>query len=298
MGNAKLMNLKQTQDRKLMWFMRMQRLSASSIRWSGLPKYLDITWLEQCLTRSGSAIIVRDDVTGRFYVGQNASCGPLDIDGYPIYRSLIFRNGKQIWATSEESVIIYNNPLRTGDYWMYEIIADEMCNIDMAVRVNISTQKTMPIIPIKENQLLSAKNLMYEREMNEPYRFVDPNGLNVDAFARAMQFDNRKSFTADNMIAVQRELWNRALTIIGINNANVEKRERVNIAEANSNLDEIAIIRRDRLNSRDFACGQMKLLWNMDVSANYYSNLRVAEGGDGNGKVYDSGTDDSSAEMD
>ena len=195
MGKKEMWTARQASDRKLMWFLRMQRLASSAIKWDGLPPYLDIPYLEFLLTKNGSAIIVRDDVTGRYYLGQNASTGMIDIDGYPINRSLIFRNGQQIWATPEDSIIIYNNVLRTGDYWMYELIADEMCNIDMAVKININSQKTMPIIPVRETQVLSAKNLYYAMETNEPYKFVDPQGLDVAAFKEALQFDNRKSFT-------------------------------------------------------------------------------------------------------
>lgn len=278
--------LYQQEQRKNMWLVRILRLAQSSIRWEGLPDELDLVYLEMCLARNGSAIIVYDDITENYLCGQNASVGNLDLYGYPLNRSVIFRNGLQMWATPENSVIIYNNPMRTGDLWLYEQIADDMANIDMAIKVNVNSQKTTPIIPTKFTNLLTAENIYQQIDENMPYILIDPEGLDVVAFKEALTFDNRKSFTSDQLIAVQRELWNRCLTMIGINNENVLKRERVNIAEANSNLDEIAIMRRDRLNAREEACKKMEEVFGLTVNASYYSDLRVSQEGDGNGGVY------------
>lgn len=289
---------RQMAQRKNMWVMRMLRLARSAIQWEGLPDYLDITYLEQCLIRSGSAIIVYDEIADEYVVGGNSSVGLLDIYGYPINRSVIFRNGNKMNASVENSVIIWNTPTHDADLWMYNIIADDLCNIDMAVRTNVNTQKTMPIIPINQEQLLSAKNLMQDIAENQPYKFVDPMAMNVEAFKSALQFDNRKSFTADQLIEVERELWNRALTLIGINNTNVEKRERVNTFETNSNLDEILIMRRDKLNSREYACKKMKEKFGLDVSVKYYSDVMQTSGlerSGSNGGIYSAVTNDSPA---
>lgn len=285
--------IQKTIARKNMWLVRMMRLAASAIKWEGLPEYIDTGWMEYNLTKSGTCIVWKDSITGRYYAGQNASTGNLDIDGYPTMRSCIFRNGQQVFLEPSESVIIYNNVMRTSDYWIYELMADTLASMDMAIMVNVNSQRTMPIIPVKQEQVLSVKNLIQELEENSPYKFVDPTGLDIEAFKNALLFDNRKSFTADNIIKVQREYWNRCLTIIGINNANVEKAERVNIAEADSNMDEIATLRYDRIRQRDYACKEMKEIFGLDVRAEYVSNIRVRREGDGNGNIYSTGQDNS-----
>lgn len=287
----KLKLIVKTSDRLNMWTTRMMRLASSSVKWEGLPDTVDTVYLEYCLARSGRAIIVYEEELKQWFCGQDASVGSLDIYGYPTQRSVVFRNGKQLWYTPKTSVIIYNNSMRTGDYWYYRIFANDLANMDMAIRVNVNTQKTMPIIPTSQQQALSAENLMQDIDENVPWKLIDEQSMDVDKFRAALMFDNRKSFTADNLIAVQREYWNRCLTFIGINNTNVEKRERVNVFETNSNLDEIAIMRRDRLNSRERACKEMKRLWGLDVKANYYSDIRNGIGGDGNGEVYDTSQD-------
>lgn len=276
----------ETEDRIQIWITRIMEMASSAIGWKGLPGSVDEVYLEKLLTTNGSAIIVKDKELDKYLVGQNASTGQLDIYGYPTQRSVIFRNGVQAFYSIEDSVIIYNNVMRSGELWIYEIFANDLANIDMAVRVNINSQKTMPIIPSSLQQSLTAKNLYHDIEENQGYRIIDENSMDIEKFRSALQFDNRQSFTSDNMMVVQREIWNRVLTFVGINNPNVEKRERVNVQETNSNLQEVIAMRRNRINSRMRGCQLIREQWGLNVSAAYYGDL--SGGGEENGALYGS----------
>lgn len=275
------------------WTVRELRTAVSCVEWNGLPKSIDKVYLEQLLNRTGAAIIVYDDVLKEYLVGQNASVGPLDIYGYPMDRKAIFRNGAQANYTMDTSVIIYNNSMRQADLWIYQLIANRMADYDMAINVNMNTQKTMPIIPTTQSQKLTVENLYSSVINNVPYVLVDSTAAdtNIEAFKNAFIFDNKRSFTADGMIQVQREVWNWFLTFVGINNVNNQKKERLIVPEAEANDGEVYIMRRDRINSRERGAELMKMLWGLDVSVNYYG-----EGDMRNGGVYDnnSGNRDSS----
>lgn len=270
---------------------RMLNLASSSVKWEGLPDYVDTVLLENCLNRTGSAIIVYDDVLDKYLVGQNASVGMIDFYGYPTDRRIIGANGVNVNASVDNSVIIYNNSTRSADLWVFEIFAHQLADLLCAVNVNVNTQKTMPIIPTTQEQQLSVENAYSDLVSNIPYLLVDSNSFNVEQFSNALTFDNRKSFTSDLMLGVYRELWNQVLTYIGINNVNVEKRERTNVPEINSNLDEILVMRRNRLNAREFACRQMKEIFGLDVKVSYYSDKGVVDyGGLYGGSAYGSGS--------
>lgn len=286
----------QTQQYKNYWVIRMLRIASSAVYWEGLPKTIDPIYMENCLNRTGSAIVVQDEMWGEAYgrgedvlfCGQNASVGNIDIYGYPMDRRVIFMNGVTSSYSIEDSVIIFNNSMRTADIWMYELMAELLADIDMAIKINTNTQKTMPIIPVSQSQQLSIENLYSGILNNLPYSLVDEQGLNLEAFKSSLQFDNRRSFTSDLMIQVQREIWNRFLTFVGVNNLNVEKRERTNVPEVNSNLDEILMMRRDRLNSRQRAADLMNEQFGTDIKVSYYSEVGD-KGGEMNGNLYNNG---------
>ena len=269
------------------WLTRMQYVAASAIKWEGLPDTCDPIFLENCLNTAGSAIMMRDDVANDYFVGQNGSVGMIDIYGYPTDRRVIFLNGTTVNCSIEDSVIIFNNSFRSSDLWVFTNIAQMLADMDAAVRINMQTQKTMPIIPVSREQQLTVENIYADIENNIPYILVDNNSLDIEKLKSALLFDNRKSFTADLMIQVQREIWNRFLTFVGVNNVNVEKRERTNIPEINSNLDEILVMRRNRLNARERACQLINEKWGLHVKVSYYSEEVVQSGG-----VYGGSQDD------
>lgn len=271
------------------WLMRILRLASSSIEWVGLPDYLNTVIMENYLNRTGSAMIGYDDMLDRYFSGQNASVGNIDIEGYPMDRRIIFMNGDGMKFTPENSVIIYNNSMRMADIWIFEQFARRMANMDMAIDINVESQKTMPIIPTTQQQQLTIQNVYNNREINMPYTLVDQNGFNSEALKNALMFDNRKSFTSDLIMQVQREIWSRCLTFIGVNNLNIDKRERTNVPEVNSNLDEILIMRRDRLNQREVACRKLNEIFGWKCSVRYYSDVREVNE---NGSLYNGDIND------
>lgn len=275
------------------WMTRMLYVASSAIEWVNLPETCDPVFLENCLNRAGAAIMIKDDVLRKYLVGQNASVGVIDLYGYPKDRRAIFLNGETVSSNPEESVIIFNNSMRSSDIWIFEHIARRLADMDSAVDVNMQSQKTMPILPVSDTQRLTVENVYADIENNIPYIMVDPNSLDIDKLRDSLTFDNRKSFTSDLMIQVQREIWNRFLTYVGVNNVNVEKRERTNIPEINSNLDEILIMRRNRLNSRQRACDLINKKWGLDLQVRYYSEREVVE----RGNVYNASPDDFRADI-
>ena len=62
----------------------------------------------------------------------------------------------------------------------------------------------------------------------------------------------------------KKEIWNEALTFLGINNINVEKRERLVKEEANANNELVNLNLQNRLLVRKQACVQFNELFNLN----------------------------------
>lgn len=267
------------------WLSREIRLATSSIEWPGMPDTVDQIYLESILIKRGSAVIFRDDVTGEFVCGSNSSDGRLDWYGYPDHRIVTMRNGDTFRVSVEDSIIIYNNSLRESDMPYLLYVAGIMSDISSAIRVNVNTQKTMPMVPASIEQQLSIKNVLEDLDNNMPYVLLDNNSLNVEALKNALVFDNRKSFTGDLLIATRREEWNNFLTFNGVDNSNIEKKAQVNILESGSNLEEVLYMKRSKLNSRKEGCKLMKMKWGLNVDVQYYGQERRNQSGD----IYNAG---------
>lgn len=270
------------------WLSRELRVACSSIEWVGIPDTVDQIYLENILVKRGSAIIFKDDITNGYYCGANSSGGDEDWYGYPDYRVVTMRNGDTFRVATKDSVIIYNNSFRESDmpYMLY--VADLMSEYTSAIRVNVQTQKTMPILPANQQQALAIEQTYANIENNIPYTIIDPNSINIESIKNALLFDNRKSFTADLISSVKREEWNNFLTFCGIDNSNIDKKAQVNVLESGSNLEEVLYMKRSKLNSRKEGCKLMKMKWGLNVDVKYYGQER----GDKIGNLYGERNDD------
>ena len=78
---------------------------------------------------------------------------------------------------------------------------------------------------------------MYDKlSMGEPAVFVNADAVNKENF----WFNNvKQNFVGNEIQQLRRMIQNDFLTEIGINNANLEKRERLNLDEVNANNEEI-----------------------------------------------------------
>ena len=87
---------------------------------------------------------------------------------------------------------------------------------------------------------------------------IQPTILNLDA-----------PFVADKMDDELTKIWYRALTMLGVDNTNTEKRERMIDAEATANNEDIMLMRRSRLATRRRFCAQVNERFGLNLSVKY-----------------------------
>lgn len=110
-----------------------------------------------------------------------------------------------------------------------------MC--DSAVSVNLMNSKVAFIGFVDDQAQAKTMQKMYDTiSEGEPAVFVRKTQVNQESFI----FNNvRQSFVADDIMLVRRKIVNDFLSDIGINNANLDKRERLNEQEVNANNEEV-----------------------------------------------------------
>ena len=108
-------------------------------------------------------------------------------------------------------------------------------------------------------------NLFKEVDGNSPVIFGDKNldlnaikGLNIGA-----------PFVADKLYNLKSQIWNEALTYLGISNTNIQKKERMVSDEVNRNQGGTIASRYSRLESRRFAFKQINEMYGLDIEVNY-----------------------------
>lgn len=146
-----------------------------------------------------------------------------------------------------------------------ELFALRLYEAERTIDVNIKGQKTPILLLIDEAQRHSLLQLYNKYNGNEPFIFGDKNALQ-DNQIRAIKTD--APYLADKLMDYKKEIWNEALTFLGINNIMIDKKERLITDEANSNNELINLNLQSYLAPRKLACEQFNEKFGFTGTAN------------------------------
>lgn len=256
----------------LQYYNRLTELAISMFEWQNLPETVDQRFLEMCLFCDGMCVFFQDEVLGYLSL-QCMIGGKLNVYRIPMERRAYATNGYQRELDGTNSVIIFNNYLRTNSMLDVEMFSKRLYNLDRAIDVNANAQKTPVLIQCDETQRLTMKNLYKQYEGNEPFIFgskgLDANGLKV--------LQTGAPYVADKLYELKTQIWNEALTYLGISNINVVKKERMITDEVTRNQGGTVASRYSRLESRRQACKQINEMFGLDIWVNYREDFQDIE---------------------
>ena len=253
----------------LQYYNRLTDLAISMFEWQNLPETIDQRFLEMCLFSDGMCVFFQDEVLGYLSL-QCMIGGKLNVYRIPMERRAYATNGYQRKLDETNSVIIFNNYLHTNSMLDIEMFSKRLYNLDRAIDVNANAQKTPVLIQCDESQRLTMKNLYKQYEGNEPFIFgskgLDANGLKV--------LQTGAPYVADKLYELKTQIWNEALTYLGISNINAVKKERMISDEVTRNQGGTVASRYSRLESRRQACKQINEMFDLNIWVDYREDLQ------------------------
>lgn len=253
----------------LQYYMHLAELAMSMFEWKNLPDTVDARFLELTLFEDGQIVFFKDEELGYLCL-QCAVNGGFNVYRIPTNRRAYAVNGYQKNLTENDSVIIYNNFLRTNSMLDVRNFAERLYNIDRAIDVNINAQKTPILIKCDEQQRLTMLNTYQQYDGNQPVIFGD-KALNTNAF---QVLNTGAPLVADKLYTLKTQLWNECLTYLGISNINVQKKERLITDEVTRNQGGTIASRYARLEARRQACDKINRMFGLNVSCDYREDYR------------------------
>ena len=257
----------------LMYYERLLELSISMFKWENLPPSVDERFLELVLFGDGASVFFKDDGIDDFLSLRCAIGGQLNVYNIPTIRRAYAANGYQQELTENNSVIIYNNMIHTNSVLLVEYYAKRLWDIDRTIDTNIKAQKTPILIRCDETERLTMKNLYKKYDGNEHFIFgtkqLNPKNLEV------LRTD--APFVADRLMTVRQNIWNEALTYLGISNTSFNKKERMLAGEASTMNGDTVASRYSRLNARQQACEQINRMFGLKIWCDYRKDYQVVD---------------------
>ena len=249
---------------------RLTELAISMFEWKNLPDTIDIRYIEMQLFETGCLVYFNDEVMGNLCLNCLYN-GSLDIYGNPILRRAYSRyNNYQKLLKPDNSVIIWNNYLHTNSILDIKMFARRLYNLDRIIDVNANAQKTPVLIQGTEKQRLTLKNLYKEYEGNTPFIFGDKN-LDINSLK---SIQTNAPYVCDKIYTLKTQIWNEALTYLGIININVQKKERLITDEVTRNQGGTVASRYSRLEMRRVAVNKINDMFGTNIEVNYREDFQ------------------------
>lgn len=248
----------------MQYYYRLVELAISMFEWKNLPGSVDPRFLELSLFTEGQAVFFRDEELG-FLGLRCATNGGFNVYRVPINRRAYADNGYNRQLTDQDSVIIYNNYLRTNSMLDTVMFAKRLYNLDRAIDVNANAQKTPLLLRCEQSQRLTLLNLYKQYDGNTPVIYGDKSLSTTPIEA----ISTGAPYVCDKLYQLKTQIWNEALTYLGISNINIQKKERLITDEVTRNQGGTIASRYSRLNARRQACNEINQMFGLNIWCDY-----------------------------
>ena len=222
----------------------------------------------------------KDETLG-FMVTKCATNGILNAYDEPTRLTSIATNHIPVTLeNNKECVLIRNNDAMIPTSPTIQLYALRLAEISRTIDINVRAQKTPTLIKCTDKQRMTLKLVFKQWDEFEPVIYGDKD-LNADEM-KVLKIDAPIVF--DKLQIQKHAIWNEAMTFLGINNANQDKRERLVVDEVSANNEQIEQSVQVMLKAREQACKQINKLFGTKISVKLRSqqkqNKEHLEGGD------------------
>lgn len=272
----------------MQYFNRLTELAISMFEWQNLPPTVDPRYIELHLFQNGSMVYFNDDVVGNLCLDCLPN-GNFDVYGNPVNRKAYSSyNNYQRDLNEDNSVIIWNNYLRTNSITDIKLYAKRLYLLDRIIDVNSNAQKTPVLVQGTEKQRLTLLNLYKEFDGNSPFIFGDKN-LDLNALKC---LNTGAPYVADKIYQLKTQIWNEALTYLGISNINIQKKERLITDEVTRTQGGTIASRYSRLQARREAVDKINAMFGTNIRVDYREDFQEIGVGSGQGTIKGGDNDD------
>jgi hypothetical protein len=237
--------------------------------WKNLPDTCDERFLEEALFTDGAAVFFQDEVLG-YLTLQVTLSGKWNVYRVPIERRAFAANGYNRELNIDNSVIIWNNYIRTNSILDVKMFARRLTELDRSIDVNCRAQKHPVLVLATEEQKLTMLNIYKEYDGNEPVIFGDKN---ID-LNNITSINTGAPFVAQHLYELKTQYWNEALTYLGISNVSFQKKERMLSDEVIRAQGGTIASRYSRLEMRRKACDEINKMFGLNIEVDYREDFR------------------------
>lgn len=245
------------------YLMRLRLIATSLFTWKNLDDYAGYgasRFLEQSLYDFGRACFIQDNELGYMALRVNPS-DKLNIYELPV-RVTAWSIGYTKDMAFDDVVYIMNNELQLPTSNTLRLMAYRLYETERTIDTNLNAQKTPVLIEGDTKTILTLKNIYMQYSGNIPFIFGNKQ---YDISNRLNVLKTDAPYLIDKLELHKHEIWNEAMTYLGIDNANTDKKERLITDEVESNNELINYYLNCFYKTRKKACDEINERYNLDI---------------------------------
>lgn len=242
---------------------RLKLIACSLFTWEGLDEVAGFgasRFLEMSLYENGRACFVKDKDLGYLALKVNPS-DKLNVYNLP-EKVLAWSIGYSKNYKFDDIVYIMNNLLELPTSTTINLFAYRLYETERTIDTNLIAQKTPVLIEGDTKTILTLKNTYMSFAGNTPFIFGNKD-YNINQKLNALKTD--APYLIDKLELHKHEIWNEALTFLGIDNANTDKKERLITDEVESNNELINYYLNCFYKTRKQACDMINEKYGLNI---------------------------------
>lgn len=254
-----------------LYYDRLTELAISMFKWENLPDTIDERFLELILFSDGRAVFFNESDVG-YLALRCAAGGQLNVYDVPTARRAYAANGFNRPDLNESnSVLIYNNMVRTNTLILADWYAQRLWDLDRTIDINAKGQKTPILVLANDKDRETLLDLYMQYTGNEPVIYgykdqINPNSLKV--------LNTECPYVGDKLYQLKTQIWNEALTALGITNVSYQKKERMISDEVLRSQGGTIASRYSRLNARRQAVEKINKMFGLNIEVSFREDYR------------------------
>lgn len=241
-----------TWDLERMYTRILMEMAANRFKWHGLPNSVDVRFLELQLLTSGMAVYYFDERYGKHFALKGSPVGSVDFVDNPTEYNVYGYNFISKRIPAHAAVPIWNNYLRTPDTDIIRIYAFKLAELDRTIEINSRNARRTKLLVVDEDQKLSGQQLVNQFDNGEGMIPVSRKGyqeIMLQAIDLGIDADS-----IEKLHILRVRIWGECMGLLGIDNANQDKKERLVASEVDANGEQTSAMKHVALNARRMAC--------------------------------------------
>lgn len=262
-----------------MYYRRLTEISAQRFTWIGLPDSVDERFIEMTLLHHGLVVYFHHKDLNRQLAMRGTPNGVLNVYDNPTSFRVIGNGLTSIELSPKHCVPIWPNYMRIPESDVVRYWARRLAEFDRTVDINMMQQRKPFLVSGSETQRLTLANA-YKNIADGDFAIYTSEDMALNESIQAFNTGIDKDLVLNGIIA-KKKIWDEAMTMLGIDNGNQEKKERMISAEIDANDGQILAARNVAMNERRKAAESINQMFRTAIRCEWNNNPGITTDGVG-----------------